>query len=54
MINKEVYDEAVTISEDVAKEAALLFVSDIIACEDGVEWNENTAVSWAICLSRMV
>lgn len=45
LINKEVYDEAVTISEDVAKEAALLFVSDIIACEDGVEWNENTAVT---------
>ena len=45
VMNKEVYDEAVTISEDVAKEAALLFVSDIIACEDGVEWNENTAVT---------
>ena len=43
-IDKENYDDIMFVPEEMAKQIAMLFVSDIVDCDDSTKWDHDTEV----------
>lgn len=44
-LSKENYDEIMFVPEEFAKQIAMLFVNDIVSCDENTAWNSDTEVT---------
>lgn len=44
-LSKENYDEIMFVPEEFAKQIAMLFVNDIVSCDESTAWNSDTEVT---------